>query len=477
MLLVALALPMPLHAQLLAPGKLATPHASLDGIRKCTSCHALGSAGAADDRCLTCHDLIRTRRDQRRGYHARLVDRTCASCHKDHFGREFELVRLDTSSFDHNETGWTLRGAHTETVQCRDCHRMTLVSATDVRAAAARSPAMASTFLGLGTTCESCHERDQPHGTQFAKQECRDCHVENKWADLGRFDHARARYALTGLHRRVGCDECHLPTGQPAAVRYRGISFGSCASCHTDPHAGAMGKACADCHATGGWDRVNGTVLRGRFDHSATRFPLVGRHATVDCAVCHDRARPQPRGIRMAFANTRTRASLARPIAERCGNCHVDYHEGVFADRRAGCESCHDEEAWLPTSYGIDRHNRDARFRLTGAHLVAPCTACHGTAQSSTPVFRLGTPDCVACHAKRDPHAGQFGNADCATCHDTGAFAPSTFDHATSRFALDGAHARGSCNSCHVEQTVEGARFRRYRPLRHECRDCHGSPQ
>jgi len=478
LLLVLLALPSPLPAQLLAPGKLAAPHASLDGIRNCTSCHVLGSAGAADDRCLTCHELIRTRVAARKGYHPGLRDQSCAACHKDHFGRDFALVRFDTASFDHAKAGWTLQGTHATAVECRECHRASLVRAADVRSRLTNPKELAKTFLGLDTTCESCHEADGPHGAQFDDRRCRECHLETEWTDLARFDHAHTRYPLTGLHRRVTCEQCHKPTSRTAgSARYRGISFNSCASCHTDPHAGAMGKDCSACHATGGWNRIDGTVLRDRFDHSTTSFALLGSHATLDCAACHERTRPSPRGIRMSFLPTRTPSSLARPNAEQCGSCHVDYHDGVFAQGGSAqrCEGCHGQDAWLPTSYGIERHNREATFSLTGAHLVSPCTACHaGATAAAPPVFRLPDRDCVACHAQHDPHAGQFGAADCATCHDTRAFTPSTFDHATARFALDGAHAKVTCESCHPKETVDGRNIRRYRPLPRECRNCHG---
>lgn len=478
LLLVMLGLPAPLGAQLLAPGKLATPHASLDGIRNCTSCHVLGTAGAADDRCLACHELIRTRVSARKGYHPGLRDRTCATCHKDHFGRDFDLVRFDTSSFDHANAGWTLQGTHATTVGCRDCHRASLIRATDVRTRLTSSQALAQTFLGLDVTCESCHSAEGPHGAQFHGQQCRDCHVETTWADLAPFDHARSRYPLTGLHRRVTCDGCHrLASRAAGGVRYRGVAFASCASCHADPHAGAMGKDCAACHATSGWDRIDGTALRGRFDHSTTGFTLRGSHASLDCPACHERTRPQPKGIRMTFVATRGPTSLARPETASCGSCHVDYHEGVFVQGglASRCESCHGEDAWLPTSYGIERHNREAAFPLTGAHLVLPCAGCHASPTGApAPVFRLPDRDCVACHAHGDPHAGQFGTLDCTRCHDTQAFTPSTFDHATARFVLDGAHAGVSCASCHPKEDVDGASVRRYRPLALECRSCHG---
>jgi hypothetical protein len=61
-----------------------------------------------DSNCLACHTEIDAMRKAKRGYHARVTDRTCASCHPDHAGREFDLVSWGEggrAAFEHRRAG------------------------------------------------------------------------------------------------------------------------------------------------------------------------------------------------------------------------------------------------------------------------------------------------------------------------------------------------------------------------------------
>ena len=123
----------PVGAQLISPGALSEAHAQLEGIRSCTSCHQLRSKGIDAGLCLDCHEPLRSRIRARRGYHvAEGATDDCARCHKEHFGREFSLVRFDTASFDHGGVGWAPEGAHAS-LDCRDCHTAPLVRSLEVR--------------------------------------------------------------------------------------------------------------------------------------------------------------------------------------------------------------------------------------------------------------------------------------------------------------------------------------------------------
>ena len=142
LVLVALSLaPRTAAAQLISPGKLARPHAALDGLEHCTQCHELGKPGVDDARCLQCHEPLARRIAAKQGLHATYTGQHCADCHKDHFGPSFALVRLDTASFDHAKTGYRLRLAH-DTVACRSCHRPENISVPEVRAYAAKNGAL-----------------------------------------------------------------------------------------------------------------------------------------------------------------------------------------------------------------------------------------------------------------------------------------------------------------------------------------------
>jgi len=544
-------------AQLLSPGKLIASHGDLDGVRNCTRCHQLGERGVANAKCLDCHKSIAQRIAQKKGFHATIGDRTCGECHKDHFGTDFDAVHFDTVGFDHRaKTGFDLAGGHARTA-CRDCHRPEYVVEAAVRQEAGEHGRLASTYLGLATTCVGCHRDDDPHSGQFPNQGCEDCHSEVDWKKPDRFDHAKTRYPLRGKHADAACRDCHTPIpGRKGALKLTGLEFGTCAACHQqddphagqfaarrcdechsevgwknltrfdhsatkypltgrhldvdcqkchaplpgrrgamrltglefgaclachrsdDPHGGRLGTACNDCHTTAGWRATGGADFERKFDHARTRFALHGKHATVPCAACHDPARPRDQDIALTFvAATRTRAYPV-PLADQCTSCHVDYHAGAFARSPGGleCKNCHGEDAWLPTDYDIARHNRDARYELTGAHRAAPCVACHKSAAlgQQTLVFRIAEQDCVACHRANDPHGEQFAGRSCDSCHDTRAFRIAAFDHSKTRYPLDGAHRIVACAACHPSVPGPGGKpMRKYRPLGMTCRDCH----
>ena len=119
----------PARAQVISPGKLSAPHADLEGMRNCTECHELGKAGADDRRCLACHAPLARRIAAGRGLHARFRNQQCAACHKEHFGRDFELVRFDPRGFDHARTGFRLSPSHAR-MECRDCHAPASITAS-----------------------------------------------------------------------------------------------------------------------------------------------------------------------------------------------------------------------------------------------------------------------------------------------------------------------------------------------------------
>ena len=478
----------PASAQLISPGELSEVHAELEGIRSCTSCHQLRSKGIDASLCLDCHVPLRMRIETGEGYHpaADASDR-CARCHKEHFGREFTLVRWDPSQFEHSEVGWAPEGAHTR-LECRDCHTSSLVRSEQVRSFKGRYGALSRTFLGLDTLCVSCHALDDPHGDQFADRSCDSCHGQERWEDPPGFDHDEARYRLTGRHRQVACVGCHPrretgasgpgATDTAAELRFTGLSFGTCTSCHRDEHDGRMGRTCSDCHTTGGWHEVGEDALRGRFDHAAS-YPLEGAHAEAECALCHGRPERAGSTIRISFVPGTESRAYPSPVAEDCFSCHLDEHEGEFAGnpQGGGCDGCHTQVEWYPALFDDRRHNVESRFPLRGAHVAVPCLACHPEpASPSDPRFRIGTRDaCVECHAEDDPHGGQFEGEPCDACHTERTFAIDSFDHDRARYALDGAHREVACANCHPSETASrGGRMVRYRPLNSECSDCHG---
>jgi hypothetical protein len=411
------------------------------------------------------------------------LSRSCESCHVDdsphgdQFKREscgacHTAVSWKTAAaFDHDQTSFGLTGAHLR-VECDRCH-------TSTPRGGGKPPLVK--YAGVPTQCSTCHEADSPHGTQFAGRSCGECHDADGWKPAGRFHHDRAPFALTGKHRQVECAKCHTTSPGPrgrSVVRYRGIAYSSCGSCHQDPHHGAMKKECAACHSTGGWSLLDSSSLKGSFDHTTTGFALEGKHAVVACADCHDaRTAGDLKGVHIRFVLGTETHSFPKPEASTCQACHVDVHGGVFARRkdRGTCDACHREDAWTPATFDVVRHDRETRFPLKGAHIVVPCESCHQEHGAGPPKFDLGSVTCRSCHEASNPHGDQFEGRACGDCHTVASFGIDAFDHSKTRFSLEGAHRDAPCSACHhTEHTAGGKLMVRYRPLGTECRDCHG---
>jgi hypothetical protein len=145
-----------------------------------------------------------------------------------------------------------------------------------------------------------------------------------------------------------------------------------------------------------------------------------------------------------------------REAPSACIDCHRedDAHDGALSE---DCGQCHDEMAWRTNQFDHD----ETDYPLTGAHEKASCGGCHVSEQ-----YKDTPQDCVSCHAIDDAHDGRFGT-DCADCHTTAAWQKDEFDHfKESGFALEGAHAKATCATCHRQPPGE-------RKLPENCSGCH----
>lgn len=309
----------------------------------CDSCHTEGRYRGTQPACIGCH------RDK--DAHLGRLGAACANCHT---ASGWKVAR-----FDHGRTGFTLSGGHTA-LTCGACHGPS----------PAREPARS-------TACASCHAEDDVHkGGNGAA--CEQCHQTQSWK-AATFDHDRqTRFALTGAHGGLACAACHkLPPRE-------GRLGAACIDCHRtdDPHGGQLGADCARCHVALAWKSPV------RFDHGLSTFPLVGKHADLACATCHQSAR---------FKDARA----------DCAGCHRedDPHKGAY---KGDCAGCHNPSGWA--NWVFD-HGRTP-FPLDGRHQDLACTACHRRGRP------LLTASCGSCHQGDDIHQGAFG-AECGQCHTT----------------------------------------------------------
>jgi hypothetical protein len=455
--------PLPTSGQV-SPGPLSRAHAFLNGPTQCTQCHGI-AIGKAQLKCLGCHAEILQRLAQNRGFHARVLSKgasgkDCVPCHSEHNGADFNLVRWEPSlkQFDHSKTGYPLEGKHAA-LDCKQCHNPGHISAAERRTIQVKD--LSRTFLGLSQDCLSCHT--DIHRGQLGK-DCQSCHTLASWKGAAQFEHAKTKYPLTGAHEKVACQKCHVAVAGPRPyVKYVGLSFQSCTPCHSDPHRGTFTKPCQACHTTASWTQVRTAV---EFDHSKTKFPLLGKHEAVACAKCH------------------RHADFGAPVAHaKCADCHTpDPHRGQFNGRKSGgeCAECHNEKGFTPSLFTVALH-AGTQYPLEGQHAKVACAKCHLPKGVDT-LFKIKDTQCAACHA--DVHKGQFSgpphNNRCEDCHNVRSFHSVKFtpaQHEQTRFPLMGAHIAVPCVECHKAEGGGGsAEPVRYRFEDRSCTACHQDP-
>lgn len=445
----------------ISPGSLSRAHSSLEGARHCVDCHEIG-AQLPSRKCLACHREIEKRLETRSGLHPELVGaesggKACNACHQEHNGRDHELIQWDPPQqlFDHRRTGYSLSGRHAA-LACRQCHQPSHILSTDDESQMPKD--RSRSFLGLAKDCLGCHA--DKHRGQLSTQ-CETCHDNVRWQNAVNYDHAKARFALTGPHEKVECRKCHpeaWAADGSAYVKFRDLPFSDCTPCHNDPHRGAFQASCKTCHALPAWKPASVSAV---FDHARTKFQLAGKHAGLACKSCH------------------AKSDFKMPVAhDRCADCHRDSpHKNQFAGRpdRGECSSCHKVDAFKPATFDAARHSTTG-FPLEGKHVGLRCNQCH-TPWTAAVVYRIPEPKCAKCHA--DKHAGQFrlstSAGQCEACHSVQGFAPATYSlarHQAARFQLTGAHGAVVCVQCHAAGAGTPA-IVRYRFDNLSCSGCH----
>ncbi len=325
-------------------------------LAKCTLCHT-GFLYKEKLRnvCVACHKPD----DDKKGHKGRFGEK-CESCHTE---KDWSIT-----TFNHDrDTKYVLRGKHI-TAKCESCHTGILY------------------VEKLKKTCVACHKKDDDRNGHKGKfgDKCESCHVEKSWKTT-EFNHDRdTKYPLRGKHAVAKCESCHT------SPLFKDKLPTTCISCHEkdDKHKGQEGQKCESCHNERDWKT-------SKIDHGLTRFPLLGKHAKVECKKCH---------LTPAFKD----AGIA------CVACHEkdDKHKYKLGPR---CETCHNALSWKDWRFD---HNTQTSYKLDGGHERIVCEACH-----NKPMPRKVTLSntCSSCHEADDVHNGGFGKF-CERCHVTSSF-------------------------------------------------------
>jgi len=132
---------------------------------------------------------------------------------------------------------------------------------------------------------------------------------------------------------------------------------------------------------------------------------------------------------------------------ERCFRCHTD-HQGEGFDPTQAAFAHFDHSS---TRFSLIRHQ--VNYDTT----PMACSSCH-TSQGE---FTATATTCALCHADHDlaftvQHASDFGE-DCIPCHD-GHDRMAEFDHQTTAFPLEYAHAGVACAACHSREATRSVK-------------------
>jgi hypothetical protein len=430
----------------ISPGDLSDPHSHLTGLSKCTQCHVMGNK-VQDDKCLTCHTEINSRITIQKGYHASadVKGKKCIECHSEHNGKNFQLIRLDLKTFDHDLTGYPLSVPHAEQ-ECLECHSAKNITDPKLRA-------KKSTYLGVNTECLTCHD---DYHLRTLSSICTNCHNQNSFVPATEFSHDKAKFRLAGRHKSVDCIKCHKVqmTEGKKFQQFRGVQYSNCTSCHRDPHENQFGQNCRQCHSEESFTVVKGIT---GFDHNKTSFPLEGKHLIVNCKLCH-------------------KNKLTDPLRhDHCTDCHEDYHNGQFLKDGLSpdCTECHSVNGFTAFSFSIEKHSTTT-FPLKGAHVATPCFECHKKKEKWS--FREIGINCKDCHT--DIHqqfiqAKYYPDGDCRACHSEARWAEASYDHSKTNFTLTGTHITQPCRACHFKENSAGIAVQKFMGLPRNCSTCH----
>ena len=254
------------------------------------------------------------------------------------------------------------------------------------------------------------------------------------------------------------CSSCHTAFWGQVRMADRCVAchadistqWGDPATLHGNLHKSRPNLVCRNCHPEHRGPNASLTEMtQADVTHDAFGYALTAHVTKTDgnifaCADCHTNGY-------LHFDQT------------ICATCHeqvkADFMQSHLQAYGKDCLGCHDGI----DTYGHAFDHSLVAFQLTGKHAQVNCTQCHTGARKMADL-KSTSRECYSCHAKDDAHIGQLGT-DCASCHSTEGWVPSTYDHNLSIFKLTGKHTSAACTSCHVNNIFRGT------PT--DCYSCH----
>ena len=381
----------------------------------CSTCHVGEQWSGLSQDCGTCHGSnFNTTTDPDHAAQG-FPENLCELCHSQSV--------WDPSIFTHESTA----------IACQTCHLIQYSGATNPNHA---------TEGYSENLCESCHSFSAWRPSIFAHEttsiDCQTCHMVqyNGTTDP---NHTTEGYSETL------CESCHSPsTWEPSIFAHETTGI-DCQTCHmvqynetSDPDHGelAFPTNCASCHTPTEWKPS--TYVH---DMASTGFEKDGAHDILSCSSCHENWDPP--------GEVRTCASAS---------CHIDNYQATSNPPHeefsipTDCAACHTTSEWIPSSFSHDLETTG--FQIDGSHDGISCTSCH---DNWDPPSEIRSCASTSCHidnyqATTNPPHEEFSiPTDCAACHSTSEWVPSSFNHDTEStgFEKDGAHDAISCTSCH----------------------------
>ena len=328
----------------------------------------------------------------------------CATCHN--------TTAWTTAIFDHSTTGFPLTNSHQmapagKVSACTDCHVNNNYNLT------IQPTDCGNSGCHLTTWQQTNNPTHATGGTAFAAANCSTCHNTITWT-TAIFDHSTTGWPLTGSHQMApagkanACTDCHVNNnynltsantdcyGCHQAAWNSTPTFGGNVPNHIT--AGFPTSLCSTCHDTVVWSD-------GKFDHTATGFPLQGPHMLPP--------RTTVTGAVGSMVNACTDCHIGAnyttgyPTTD-CYGCHQTYFinaqtygtnvpNHVTANYPTTCVSCH--TTWVTTAWlgAVFNHTY---FRIP--HNGSSCSDCHINSTNYA-IF-----SCIsACHTGNSPHTNQ----------------------------------------------------------------------